>query len=1181
MEDIRLKKFYWKDMFAKNDPEKLSRAIESALTGDEIFDVKDDNGKYSENSLFMAASRWGNSETVKACIVRGANADCRAGSLQGIVNSALTAAISERNADALKALIDAGADVKETNELKWDLRANIFPEAEADNPSPEVLEYKRYLDSGEEILKILKEHGAKVPYDRRMKMKPTYVSAWSGCREYYRLPDDVRDIRALWGAVSPEALKLRVAAGADVNKRDSEKCTALHYITYGNYFDRDAMIEILLSAGAKIDAKGSYYSDVTPLMLAAGRIRDDARYLETVKLLLKNGANLKAKTKGNETALWWATDWWSFKVEGEKQMLLEIIGELDRAFSRAKRKRMSARREIDVELMTAAFWGRPEKLAEILPRGADVNVRSENGYTPLMFASIYNNADAVKFLIESGADPNARNADGNTPLLMAARTYDAKVIEALVEGGADPRAEDACGNSPLEILDHISLESSYEAGHILLNAIAEKRAKDDAPVSESDEEAGEKEAGAISEDEQNFLRHGLSYKKDEGRFIPRINYDSLFRLNSEESLVRAVKNGLNVALETDNGRNFFLAAGMRNAMRVLRAAIEAGAIVRRGNLEAGTILEDEQNFLRHGLSYEKDTGRLSFSPCYDSLFRLNSEESLVTAVKNGLNVALETDGGWGFFEAAIKNDAMGVLRACIEMGADVNHNKGHGGENQWCNVIQDTPLGAAVTRGNLGAVKILVENGLNAGSVERMRFAYRKNDFPEGRDKSDKPARKFKRILDRNAKILRLLRCAGFDIPGEGLGMTFTKIDEYDEHRIGDGDVLALVRAVSPLALEKAIGSAANMNVRNKSQRGFRETALHHIARFESESSGSLGRYYNQREMIKLMLASGADVNAVDTAGETPLTRVFYWDGGESMLDLLTAAIASGADFEKTTRRYCEKKRAIDILRGRVRRSDDKYERCISDEFCGEIERAFARKPNAGERARANVHLMMASRWGNAAQINRTLAGADVNAASESGFTPLMFAAFYNKSDLVKCLIGAGADLEARNAAGETALIVAAHKNMVFGNNDMPVEIFIRAGANASAADNEGYTALMRLCERAGELCFENYAEDIRALIDAGADVNARNADGKTALMMAANEYHDETEISEILVEAGADVNARDSLGRTAIGFAQKNRKLAIERFLVAAGARADEAGPEENYFPDAALKLRDCGVEI
>jgi ankyrin repeat protein len=799
---------------------------------------------------------------------RGADIDyCSVGKKRGgradISDSLLYPAIKERNTDTLKTLLDAGADVNAVEDIKWDLRANVFPEAETDNPSPAALEYKRYLDSGEEILKMLKEYGAKVPYDRRTKIKPTFVGTGYGWREEYNRPNGILDINTLWGAASPDALKLRIAAGADVNERDKENWTALHYITDGNYFGRDAMIEVLLAAGAKVDARGGPDSNITPLMLAARQIREHTESLETIKLLLKNGANLKAKTKSNQTVLRWAADWWNSNAAGEKSMLLEIIGELERTFSRAK-KTGSARREIDVDLMTAAFWARPEKLAEILSHGADVNVRSKNGYTPLMFASMYNHDAAVNFLIESGADPNARNKNVETPLLLAAGTRDAEVVKALLEGGADLYAKDAYGNSPLARLSWgIMEESSYETVHRLCEAMTAEKS-----------ESVENSAGDDGENEKEDI------------------------------------------LDSGNEK------------------------------EIETISKEEQNFLQHGLTVEKDMEYEPFRADYNSLFKLNDEKSLVKAVKNGLNIALNTDDGWYFFEAAIENNAMKVLRACIEMGADVNHTDGHGGQDHWSSGPSETPLYAAAKRGNLEAVKILVENGLDAKSAEMLPCVYRKNDFPEGRVKGDKSACEFKQILDRNAKILNLLRNVGFDIPGKGLEMTFTDID--GEKTPGDEHVLALVRAVSPLALKKLIDSGADVNARDENG----QTALHYLASFDYWSF-KVKKYYDLQEMIKLMLVSGADVNAADASGWTPLMGILRCHEGEILLELLTAVIASGADFEKTSGGG---ESALDTLRDEYRLSDSKHkhESRIVAEFCGEIKRAFGRKSNADERVRAN-----------------------------------------------------------------------------------------------------------------------------------------------------------------------------------------------------------------------------------
>jgi len=52
-------------------------------------------------------------------------------------------------------------------------------------------------------------------------------------------------------------------------------------------------------------------------------------------------------------------------------------------------------------------------------------------------------------------------------------------------------------------------------------------------------------------------------------------------------------------------------------------------------------------------------------------------------------------------------------------------------------------------------------------------------------------------------------------------------------------------------------------------------------------------------------------------------------------------------------------------------------------------------------------------------------AGADINAKNEYGDTPLIVASRYNQMDIVKLLIKAGADINIKNKGGNTALMIA------------------------------------------------------------------------------------------------------------------------------------------------------------
>ena len=52
----------------------------------------------------------------------------------------------------------------------------------------------------------------------------------------------------------------------------------------------------------------------------------------------------------------------------------------------------------------------------LLDHGADVNVKDEDGETPLFCASNNGHKEIVKLLLEHGADVNAKNNYGNSPL---------------------------------------------------------------------------------------------------------------------------------------------------------------------------------------------------------------------------------------------------------------------------------------------------------------------------------------------------------------------------------------------------------------------------------------------------------------------------------------------------------------------------------------------------------------------------------------------------------------------------------------------------------------------------------------------------------------------------------------------------------------------------------------------
>jgi ankyrin repeat protein len=253
-------------------------------------------------------------------------------------------------------------------------------------------------------------------------------------------------------------LALLINSGADVHARGVYGETVLHVIAdnYENgYFNPDAMIELLIDAGADTDVPDEH--GVTPLMLAAGNIASNIRALSAVMILASHGANFEALDKKGRLAADWAEEGFGdadryngFDDDGycEKLLLRDLLGEIGA---------MNARRNTaDVDLMTVSCCKGADAIKTALLSGANANAVSKNGFTPLMFAVVFNeNIEAVKALVSVGADVNARTAHGQTPLMIASRISNSgnteEIIALLPDAGADMEAEDKDGNTALRL----------------------------------------------------------------------------------------------------------------------------------------------------------------------------------------------------------------------------------------------------------------------------------------------------------------------------------------------------------------------------------------------------------------------------------------------------------------------------------------------------------------------------------------------------------------------------------------------------------------------------------------------------------------------------------------------------------------------------------------------------------
>jgi ankyrin repeat protein len=520
----QLKKIEFRDIFAKNSEEAIIKAIKNGL--DPYLKILfadwylSDDGYFINNLNYMTffgdAVRYGTPGIVAACIEMGVDVNSvipgtTSATTRKAETSALYAALDTFNVPTLRALLEHGADATVLGTLEFEVRRNIFPEASRDK---RAMKFKHRLDEGVEVLKLLRDAGFCVSYsDVGVEMsfygvkidRSFYLGNDAGTEvinaeeEKEKTAEDLNLSAALWEAVSSEALRLMIDAGADVDRRDKYGWTAMHQIARrcGDfYFDPEEMMRRLIDAGADIETRDR--SGMTPLMFAARRIGNRPKSLEMVKLLLRSGASLDAVDENGHDALYWITEgsWnktdWSYLNRFTKRIFGELLFEIMRSVQ-AKADRAEGSEngntwsdlplsDEDIDLLTVSFWGRPKDIESALSRGANIEAKSQNGYTPIMFASAWNDARAVKHLIKRGADVEARNDTGETALILAciigdpSYVGDSSKIRTLVKMGASLISTDNSGRTPL--MAYIDSDGNKRTARFLIKSGADVNARD-------------------------------------------------------------------------------------------------------------------------------------------------------------------------------------------------------------------------------------------------------------------------------------------------------------------------------------------------------------------------------------------------------------------------------------------------------------------------------------------------------------------------------------------------------------------------------------------------------------------------------------------------------------------------------------------------------------------------------
>lgn len=262
----------------------------------------------------------------------------------------------------------------------------------------------------------------------------------------------------------------------------------------------------------------------------------------------------------------------------------------------------------------------------------------------------------------------------------------------------------------------------------------------------------------------------------------------------------------------------------------------------------------------------------------------------------------------------------------------------------------------------------------------------------------------------------------------------------------------------------------------------------------------------------------------------------------------------------------------------------------------------ISEQPHAIDRRAAGgaTPLMYAASYADATAVRSLLdRGADVNAANEAGATALMWAV--GDEHVTRLLLDYGADVNAMSLQGQTPLSIAAGR---FGSSTV-VKLLLDYGASPAMPAGPGAVqsssgiglALIRAADSGDAAVF-------RMLVQRGADLKAAGAlglvlaarsncgtcvemllaavpqAGLNRALVALAPIGDQPLLAR-LIDRGADVNARltnvrrDMAGRTPLMLAASSDRIPIEvvRMLIARGADSNARGPAGETALDLARR--------